>query len=237
MASLLFTFQQFIDEIDKITSLTENFLENKGVLDQYKTNLINIRSAVPNSEKSWKIGEGNPLRTKPYSCRDLGRDYEAYAEITCIWGIKPLGSNSSKKKNIMTRKFTLSGKASTKIKIIDSRDSSQLALWRFEIGTDESPGCYFHVHIKEGHPSIPRLPGILITIGDALDFVLGELFQDEWLRHVGEESSPLRAWRRIQKERFSKILSWKCNEIENKSGTPWLALKRAKPASDLFICR
>jgi hypothetical protein len=120
---------------------------------------------------------------------------------------------------------------------------TEVARWCFEVGDDNSPGCHFHVQVKaseEGHLfppslSVPRLPGMLVTPIDAADFLLGELFQEEWTRHLAKETDNLRRWSRCQRRRLSNVLGWQREEVSRSSGAAWMALKRAKPARDRLL--
>ena len=204
-----------------------------------------IRSHSANQTVNWEISSKFPLRTLPsegeYEPGSRGR-HIVCAEITSVWSIKPLGSRSPKDQR--SRKFVLDGKASTKVRLINCENNEELAIWKFEIGDDNSPGCHFHVQIlgeksEPPFPSslpIPRLPSLLTTFGDALEFVLGELFQDEWKSYIARKASHLKRWRPIQRDRLISLLNWQKNEIESSSGSPWMTLKLAKP-TDTLLCK
>lgn len=120
----------------------------------------------------------------------------------------------------------------------------ELAMWRIEIGDDASPGCHFHVQIRgedEEGPfpkrlSVPRLPTCLASPMAALEFLLAELFQEAWLRHVSAETDALRQWRAIQRDRLEKLFAWQTQTVSRVNQTsPWSTLKLAKPPADLFV--
>ena len=79
-------------------------------------------------------------------------------------------------------------------------------MWRVELGADDAPGCYFHTQIlgdREESPfpksvPIPRLPSPFVTPMAAVEFVLGELFQDKWQEEARRTRDPQRRWRSIQ---------------------------------------
>ena len=69
----------------------------------------------------------------------------------------------------------------------------------------------------------------------AVEFVLGELFQDRWARAAANNSSDAQYWRARQKYRFKRLFSWYQIELENPVSSPWMALKKAKPNGGLFL--
>jgi hypothetical protein len=70
---------------------------------------------------------------------------------------------------------------------------------------------------------------------DALEFVLAELFQEEWVKHVAQENDAIRNWAGCQRERLIKLLKWQQDRLEKHSGSPWTSLKAAKPDADLLV--
>ncbi len=116
-------------------------------------------------------------------------------------------------------------------------------MWRMEIADDASPGCYFHVQVlgEEDRPpfpkslSVPRLPGFFVTPPFVLEFVLGELFQDEWKREAVRESDSLKMWRPIQLKRLANFLRWQRDKLRDSQGSPWVVLKSLQPDANLFI--
>ncbi len=75
---------------------------------------------------------------------------------------------------------------------------------------------------------------MLFTPMDALEFVLAELFQDDWAQHVAKENDAIRNWAGCQKDRLIKLLRWQQDRLEKNSGSPWTALKAAKPHASLL---
>ena len=109
-------------------------------------------------------------------------------------------------------------------------------MWRLELGADNAPGCYVHAQILgESNCSpfpksvpIPRLPSIFITPMSAVEFVLGELFQDVWRRTTAGNSGPEQRWKALQKERLERLLAWYQRELTSPLASPWMTLKEAK---------
>jgi hypothetical protein len=119
-----------------------------------------------------------------------------------------------------------------------------VAHWQLEAGDAASPGCHFHASVNQGTEAglfpkwlkIPRLPGILLSPLDGLEYLLGELFQSVWEQRISEESDERNGWANGQSVRLQKILTWQLKEVKRKSlGTPWISLKKAKPPVDVFL--
>src|SRR5436190_1532122 len=79
---------------------------------------------------------------------------------------------------------------------------AEIAMWRMEVGDARSPGCHFHVQVlgeAEVAPfpkslSVPRLPAVHSTPPAVIEFVLGELFQATWDKHVAARSVHVKRW-------------------------------------------
>jgi hypothetical protein len=136
--------------------------------------------------------------------------------------------------------------ASTRVRLLcepgDGDGHQEIAMWRMEIGDSNSPGCHFHVQVlgqTTNFPfpsslSVPRLPSLIMTPAAAVEFVLGELFQDEWAKHIGRNGPHLNRWSTIQKSRWVNLLNWKLDLVQ-KSTNPWTSIKAGKPQPTLFI--
>ena len=188
MAGLRFLFVDLVKEIETFTNLAEDFLDpgTTWTLCRLKDNLEKVSEAAENRVFRLKL---QSLRTNPsegeYEICDRKGRREVYATVSGIWELRPLGRKSKK------RMAEFCGIASTKIELFASDEpSKRLAMWRLELGTHNSPGCYFHAQILgdvEDPPfpksvPIPRLPSVFITPMSALEFVLGELFQNRWAK-------------------------------------------------------
>lgn len=190
--------------------------------------------------------DGERVRTTVGRGYEPGRrvgGYNVAGELSFIWEVQPIAANAAR-----DRKFKLTGNASTKLRIVEVRvdqPDKLLAQWQVEIGTQTSPGCFFHVAVSHTDPppsllrsslSVPRLPSMLVTPTDALDFLLGELFQTSWRQRNGEERDDARAWGKSQKRRLQSALKWHCDELDRSSGSAWNWLKhRRDPPTGLFL--
>ena len=81
---------------------------------------------------------------------------------------------------------------------------------------------------------VPRLPSILLSPMDGLEFLLGELFQRRWVEEVSADSEVRNSWANSQSHRMERILRWSWERVRNPDATPWIDLKKAKPAFDLL---
>ena len=192
----------------------------------------------------WGAQKGNDYNLKLQCLHTIpSNNYEAgnrqggqkiHAVISGTWDLRPLEK----------REVEFCGKASTKIALYDSNNpDTRLAMWRLELGDEKSPGCYVHAQIlgdsdKPPFPEfvpIPRLPSLFVTPMSAVEFVLGELFQDEWAKATISNANDTLYWRELQKKRLQKLLSWYQDQMKNLASSPWVALKKAKPKSDMFL--
>lgn len=134
------------------------------------------------------------------------------------------------------------------IRLIEPNSDSgdrELAMWRVELGGDHAPGCYFHIQVlgEDGRIdppfphslSVPRLPALIFTPMAALEFVIAELFQDEWKQQVARETPAIQMWRSIQQKRLRNLFAWKYELASTSSGSPWAAIKYTTPKSKLFL--
>lgn len=242
MPQLEFAFQEIIAEIKAFSRVARDYIapQSFGVLPQLWTTLEEIQQLNGGTQVNWGITQAYPLRTVVSEGQyepNGGGHHHLFAEMTSTWEIAPRGPRRHPGRN-----FALVGNASTRVRLIDARSSTSLAVWRMEIGDDASPGCHFHVQVLGEDPdgpfpntlSVPRFPGILVTPMVALEFVLAELFQDEWKEHAAHETADMNRWRPIQSNRLSRLLEWKRDEARRVTGSPWTALKWAKPLSSLF---
>lgn len=251
-----FLFTNMFSEIGSMLLLAESFLEEDSrynVIPQWQQVLINFRDEPysQNRRLLWEIPESNPIRTKisegEYECGSRRGRHAVYGQISCVWEIckpTPIGKKQ-KKRNFKSLSFVLCGIASTKVTIWakdDNHGMKELARWTLDIGDANSPGCHFHTQIDldarhEIFPKslpVPRLPALLHTPMDAVDFLLGELFQDRWFLHASKGTDPGQTWAQCQTTRLTNLLNWQSETINKASGSPWITLKKKKPFLDLL---
>jgi hypothetical protein len=246
MPRLIFNIEEILAEVRAAATLAEDFIENPTLaFAELATQLENIRDHKTNAMVAWTIAESRPIRTK-HSAGEYERSAKGptvVGTLSSIWEIKRINPPKAK---APAKSFELVGNASTVIRLFrvsaDGQDEEQVAMWRMEIGQDDSPGCHFHVQVlgdSDTIPfprslSIPRLPTLMATPPAVLEFLLAELFQERWRKHVFAESSALKRWRAIQRDRLRRLLAWQTQQVSGSTGSPWCTLKAAKPAADLF---
>lgn len=243
-----FRFADVFLELESMLTLSKPYIDASShfVLPQFRTGLQGIQSSRQVSAR-WEIPEEKPLVTRPSQGEyepDSNGGLSVFAEISCIWEISCVPTKSSK---TLPSEFELHGLASTKVRIkqVNEDGSTQCAaMWRMEIGDSSAPGCHFHVQVlgelQDGpFPKslpVPRLPGLPATPLLVVEYVLAEMFQDEWQRSVvGQKRPELQMWRGIQSQRFKRFLEWQGEIVSSTSlGSPWTELKVKKPDADLF---
>ena len=235
VAGLLFRYRELVEETEALRRMARPFLaaEGRGVLDTLKDDLERIGGRTTDRVQELEL---NPLRTQPtrdYEAGTRSGGQEIYALIKGKWELKSIGRQGPK------RKVAFVGKASAVV----------------ELGADDAPGCYFHTQVlgdREELPfpkavPIPRLPSPFITPMAAVEFALGELFQDRWQEEARRTRDPQKRWRSIQQRRWANLLTWQSDLISrhasspwresfpSEQSSPWIDLKHAKPPNDLFL--
>lgn len=200
-----------------------------------------------------------PIRTIEcnggYERLEGGRHKTLHAELAFVWEVCPLGQPS--KKSGARRLFEVAGKASTvaSLHVTHEGETSKLASWRMEFGDDVSPGAHFHAQIPDTLRSgsetdaplkelrmwpswlpVPRLPIPAFTPMLALEYVLAEVFQDQWPARLKSDPHGIGKWRDLQRRRLSAYFRWQ-QKISNSEDvlTPLIAVKNAKPSPDMFL--
>ena len=258
---LEFSFPEMIREIQDFSriALTGNFLAPGGgeVLERFWRGLELIQRSAPlagtlggslGRVHAWEIFDDDLLRTRHSSSYERGKrkgGEEMCAKITSIWQIRPKPKTS---KSMPSPTFYVAGKASVKVEwysTLEGEPIDPLGMWRMELADGASPGCYFHVQIQgeDGRTAspfphavpVPRLPCIAFTPMAVLEFVLGELFQDEWEGHTRAQTASVDNWRAIQRDRLERLLKWQLKLIQDNDAPPWTTLKVARPELGLFL--
>jgi hypothetical protein len=237
-------------EIDNLSRLASRFItveSSQRVIPNWKRDLSIFRSAPSGTKMAWKIPEGGPIETEisygDYEPGDRNGELAVFGRVSGVWEIQL--PEELKKRYGPHKEFVLLGLASVKISIWDAMEDpfKEIARWTIEVGDAVSPGCHFHIQIDldpedNKFPkslSVPRLPGILLTPMDALEYLLGELFQDRWLQVASEGRDHVRTWANCQKTRLLNLLEWQKKEITRASGSPWAIFKKQKPALNMLI--
>ena len=243
-----------IEHLEGVASLGRSFLEYdcSWIVAKAKDDLRAVQASPVGTVMDWSIARERPIKTLkgPHYQPDSRGGYDARAHLSFVWNIR-----KADKKH-----FEIAGICSTKMTIVDEAQRtpcSELLSWTFEMGDKNSPGCHFHAQIdwktclKEfatpddsaRWPSldVPRLPSLLLTPGDCLDYLLGEMFQDAWPKKY-EETTPatIGRWKKDAETRFVAMLdATKMAATNSGRFSPWIAVKRWYPrdACVLIGCR
>lgn len=244
VSGLQFSWRELAAEIEAIRSMSGDLLYGDGELIDLKKQVERIGRKAFRDDVFLEL---RPLRTRPsrgYESGSCSGGLEVYALVTGKWRVRPVGIRGS-------RRIAFTGLASTRIELWpvaalceeESDISRRLAMWRVEIGAEDSPGCYFHFQVLGDGSSppfpeilpIPRFPSPFVTPMAAVEFSLGELFQNEWSRRVSMATSDHKRWRSIQRDRWTRLLQWQSSVVEGSASSPWVDLKEAKPPNGLFV--
>jgi hypothetical protein len=246
MTRLIFNFKDLNDEFIALMQMADRFIDPNSVwtIDQCRSVLQQIRTRPSGTAYSLYIPESTPLVTKRsyggYEKENQG-EHNVVAAISFLWEIEPLGNHSPK--FVQNRQFVVDNIASTKIKIYENDlEGRELAMWRMEIADSQSPGCYFHIQLQREELdchfpkslSVPRLPAIAVTPAAAIEFVLGEIFQEEWQMYASQDTAVTQLWQRTQVNKIKAVLEWQLKSLKEITGSPWVALKSSQPPENLF---
>ena len=245
MSELRFEFDEMHREAEAFYALAKPFLDPtaEACIGAFGSALATIRSKVPlannpvdvlNRRYRWEISKGQPMRTRSSRGYERGKrqgGMEIYGRLTAVWEITP---DPIKNKRDRPKQFRISGNASVVVELLDVMTDQPVVTWNMDIADAASPGCMFHSQIPS--PSkvpIPRLPCIAFTPLAVAEFLLGELFQEEW--KAGCVGSACENWTAIQKRRLSSLLAWQQQVIKDCKEPPWTALKRLRLPHDRFV--
>ena len=239
MAGFRFPFSELVRETKALKAVGRRFLDpsTTWVLERFLEDLNSIGSASGERVQTLQLQCLNTQPSRDYEAGDRRGGQDVYAVISGIWELRTLGASSARPQEI-----EFCGIASTRIELYAPNDLL-LGMWRLELGAEDSPGCYVHVQIlgDSSEPPfpkslpIPRLPSIFVTPMSAVEFVLGELYQDEWAREIAGSNGNATFWRTLQQRRLQSLFSWYQRHIENPKSSPWMALKAAKPDGCEFL--
>jgi hypothetical protein len=213
VAELHFSTDQIQAEMNGMADLAAEFLE-RAHSQLFREAAYSLASAL-RTNGIWQIPQDHPLDTTVAE-RQGGA---LFGRLSFRWEVRKL----------TPRTFSVSGNASTTMGIYDLGGSSgPLLSWNTDIGGAGHPGYRFHVQFKSDDKSveIPRLPSILLTPADCLDFLLGELFQEKWTRHQLDKQTQTAGWIQGVRIRICHLLLKKAECAQQSRGiTPWMTLK------------
>ncbi|MEM9368761.1 MAG: hypothetical protein AAGD07_22450 [Planctomycetota bacterium] len=238
-----FRYADMQRELERMQTLTQEFIseDSRWVFGRCLENLENIRCAKQNRVHQFEINKECPLKTisseGEYRASQKERGISVFGTLSFRMGLE----NPHRGKNRQSD-FHLVGEATTSIQIFNSETDKLVARWQIEAGDATSPGCHFHSAANQYSEDgifpewlkVPRLPSVLLTPMDGLEFLLGELFQTRWREHVSVESEVRNSWAKLQGDRIKRILTWSLSQVSDPETTAWMDLKRAKPPLGLL---
>jgi hypothetical protein len=248
MSGLRFSIAELLREIELFGGLASKFLENEeAALHQMRVQLQGIQSGSHNGVVRWELQSGSALRTTLSAGAyepGGGGGLTVAGSMSFLWEVERI---SGRRRRDAAKELRLVGNASTVLKVfvtaLRREDWQEVASWRVELGDKASPGCHFHTQILgevatgpfPSGLSIPRLPTCFATPLAAMEFLLSEMFQDEWDRHLFRDTDALKGWRKIQQKRLSSLFAWHAKVSRATARSPWTSLKSEKPLDDLFV--
>lgn len=183
-------------------------------------------------ELPWGISISDPLKTR---CKGLsGENLEG--RLSFIWDLRKLSPGKP-------RYVELYDRASTVVSLhsLEEEGYNNSPLLKFTVDVacrDNAPGAPLHIQVKDfwkpgkSEIPIPRIPIYFYSPTDCLDFLLGELFQMEWVKQTIRHSSPNQSMKRfadLQHQRIKKILEAQLNVAStNSEGSILMRLKNWK---------
>ena len=251
MSGLIFLFKDLVNECETIKAHAADFLDKTSidVLAEAKGTLSSIQASRSTNLIRWQIPADRPLRTiwsNGESQPDGRSRYKVRAEFSFVWEIRKLDEGRWRGDKF----FLLDGLASTVTTLVAAvgNEEKVLARWTTDVGDAASPGTHFHFQVnrpggKEDSDhfpfpkslDIPRLPAPFMSPFLVIDMALGEIFQDRWKKHSIAENKHSRTWKGIHHDRVIRFLKWQMKCVEDFSGSPWMALKIAKPRREMLV--
>jgi hypothetical protein len=232
MDGIAFDSAAMHQELRHLRNIAKGFLhaDSHAVLEEFITQLEHIKIGARTGGRRWEISREVPLKTVishgKYD-RSPGHGHRIFGEISGAWEIvvpkKPKGL------------FILTGLAAMHASI-KLEDGTTIYNWHFDVGNASAPGCYFHVQLAEDANKlpVPRLPSLLLTPSDVLEFLIGELFQDDWPQLLSQDSDDANGWRKAQRQRLQDLLIWHTSLLREEN-VSWAHMKACQPPVDLFL--
>lgn len=243
MTRFALSFGDVASEIESLIGMAEPFLnpDTIWVLHDLRSQLERIRNERDRDNR-WEITLDKPLLTQPCggAYQAGGGRHNAYAAISATWTVRPHADDPD-------RLFEVTGNASCLVVLLEESTPDPVELGRFhiDVGAAGGPGTIFHVQFSEQPDSqafpttldVPRLPTPPLTPLGVIEFMLGELFQEEWIRRVSQRNGPQTRWTGIQRRRLVNFMDWQlqllCRDAAELS--PLMAMKRGPVQPDLFL--
>ena len=233
---LKFHLAEICRELIHCHQIAKKYLEPES-RDKLQVAVGQLKSIPISTDRfdTWQIDAKYPLIVR---CNEghhelSGRGKNVQGRLSFIWELRKINHQT----------IELVGNASTVVAIHECAGSevndNPVLRWQVDvaIGSD-LPGPVFHTQIENREKlPVPRLPSLLFSPADCLDFLLGELLQKTWSQRQSDKFQETRRFAATQKSRFCRLLEVQRTELK-KSGSEssaWITLKRWKPDDDWFL--
>ena len=233
---LKFSVSELQRELNFCDSIAKRYLErqSQGRLKS-AANDLKLIPATRNKTQIWQIDKNNPLKTKPSlgSSEISGQGHSLQGRLSFKWELRKCDQQT----------VELLGIASTVISIHEIVDAmakdDYIIKWHVDIVTQkDAPGPAFHTQVDIDNPTkvdVPRLPSILFSPVDCLDFLLGELYQEEW-RQYQSSNNKIRSLAKTQQSRFLRLLQEQYTVLGDLGyQSAWITLKNWVPSDRIFL--
>lgn len=238
MSEVVFEFDEVKAELEAVASLAGTQFLERGASDRLllaANDLLRLKRIK--GIGIWEVNQNQAVTTtssRRYHRSGRGQ-HDVYAKIAWTWTLMMKKQNS--------KEFALRDLTSTRVDVMRRLPGGDepLLSWVMDIGDAGGPGAHFHMQVKNIPPpdrgvsefDVPRIPSIFVTPAEQLDFVLGELFQEDWPRRQGEffNEQQYGNVREIQQRRLGSFLQELCDVVKGggRDRSGWLTLKQWKP--------
>ena len=183
----------------------------------------------------WEVPEDDPLQTVPSAGayhRESAGALTVCGQLSCKWEIEKVALADGR------AGFQVTDLASTSCAVVDVNrtEDPKVAQWHVDVGDLTAPGP--HLHMQVAWPSraasldIPRFPVFWVLPTDSLEFMIADLFQEDWEKNADHQNARM-ALAKFQRRRLQKTLGWFLAVVDRDRRTPWVAMRAARPiASD-----
>lgn len=232
-----FFYEEIASDLEDIAKHGQLFLHSSA-LDRMLGAADELRHRKKSDSARWIVSEDRPIITaESLGESELGDhvSWNVIGHVCFAWDIHRTTAGKKATFGIVN--------ATTRIKFLehleDDVDGRTLAEWRFEIGSRDHPGCLVHSQVEwpvsreegGGKFEVPRLPSIILTPSECIDFVLGELFQRRWPEQSSRQNEA-KQWKSNHRGRMKKYLDAQLsivNQVDVNVMSPWQNLKSWKP--------
>lgn len=234
------------EEVRAIGVVASSFLAPGGgaQIAQLSRELDSIRNNASTATQRWSTDGTGPVVTVEshgeYQIGRSGHGARVEGHLEFVWEVTKVDDRHLPPRRRRPH-FQVTGCASATATIVDIDLQKQVAAWNFDIAVPGGPGCFFHTQIPQNFQSafpldVPRWPSLLLTPVDALDFLLGELFQERWRKRANQANdSNLGQWRDRQRARMVAVLNWLAKTAADAGGSVWSHMKHEPPPPDMLI--